>query len=95
MSASRNTEKSDNPFFSKWDTPFEVPPFEQIRAAHYMPAFLKGFEEQNKEIKTIINNTKEPTFKNTIKSFEYSGQLLKKVNRVFSALNSANTNDSL
>ncbi|MDQ1296327.1 MAG: peptidyl-dipeptidase Dcp, partial [Bacteroidota bacterium] len=95
MSASRKTDKSDNPFFSKWDTPFEVPPFEQIRAAHYMPAFLKGFEEQNKEIKTIINNTKEPTFKNTIKAYEYSGELLRKVNRVFGALNSANTNDSL
>ena len=42
----KKEEKSDNPFFNKYETPFEVPPFEQIKAAHFMPAFLKGFEEQ-------------------------------------------------
>ena len=77
MSASRKTDKSDNPFFNKYETPFEVPPFEQIKAAHYMPAFLKGFEEQKKEIEAIINNTEEPTFENTIKAYEYSGELLR------------------
>ncbi len=87
--------KSDNPFFNKWETPFEVPPFEQIMAKHYMPAYLKGFEEQRKEIRAIITNPKEPSFDNTIKMLSYSGDLLNKVGRVFGALNSANTNDSL
>jgi len=88
-------EKSDNPFLSKYDTPFEVPPFEKIRAAHFMPAYLEGFEEQKNEIKAIINNPGEPTFDNTIKALEYSGQLLTRVGRVFGSLNSANTNDTL
>ncbi len=87
--------KSDNPFLNKWDTPFEVPPFDQIMAKHYMPAYLKGFEEQKNEIKAIITNPEEPDFNNTIKMLSYSGELLNKVGRVFSALNSANTNDSL
>jgi peptidyl-dipeptidase Dcp len=87
--------KSDNPFFNKWDTPFEVPPFGQIMAKHYMPAYLKGFEEQKAEISAIITNPDEPTFENTIKMLAYSGELLSKVGRVFGALNSANTNDSL
>jgi len=87
--------KSDNPFFNKWDTPFEVPPFDQIKAAHFMPAYLKSFDEQKKEIRAIINNPKEPTFNNTIKALEYSGQLLTRVSRVFGSLNSAHTNDSL
>ena len=87
--------KSDNPFFNKWDTPFEVPPFEQIKASHFMPAYLKAFEEEKNEIQAIINNPKAPTFENTIKALEYSGQLLTKVSRVFGSLNSANTNDSL
>ena len=87
--------KSDNPFFNKWETQFEVPPFEEIKTAHYMPAYLKGFEEQKNEIKAIINNPDEPTFDNTIKALEYSGELLTKVSRVFGGLNSANTNDSL
>jgi peptidyl-dipeptidase Dcp len=87
--------KSDNPFLNTYDTPFEVPPFDKIKPAHFMPALLKGFEEQKKEIKAIINNPKEPTFENTIKAFEYSGQLLQRVSSVFGSLNSANTNDSL
>lgn len=87
--------KSENPFLNTYDTPFGVPPFEKIKSAHFMPAFLKGFEEQKKEIKAIINNPKEPTFENTIKAFEYSGQLLQRVSSVFGSLNSANTNDSL
>jgi len=87
--------KNDNPFFSKWDTPYEVPPFDKIKAGHFMPAYLKAFEEQKKEISAIINNKKEPSFDNTIRALEYSGQLLTKVSRVFGALNSAHTNDSL
>lgn len=86
---------SENPFFNDWDTPFGVPPFDQIKASHYMPAYLKGFEEQRNEIRDIINNPKKPTFENTIKMLAYSGDMLNKVSRVFGALNSANTTDSL
>jgi peptidyl-dipeptidase Dcp len=96
LSACKEEMKNDNPFLNKnFGTPFEVPPFEQIKAAHYMPAYLKGIEEQRKEIKTIISDTDEPTFENTIKALEYSGQLLSRVSRVFGSLNSANTNDTL
>ena len=91
----KKKEKSDNPFFNEYETPFGVPPFEQIKAAHYMPAYLKGMEEEQKEIKAIINNPQAPTFNNTIKALEYSGELLNKVSRVFGSLNSANTNDTL
>ena len=93
--ACKQAEKSDNPFFNKYDTPFEVPPFEKIKTSHFMPAYLKGFEEEMKEIEAIINNPGEPTFENTIKAMEYTGQLLNKVNGVFGILSGANTNDSL
>jgi peptidyl-dipeptidase Dcp len=91
----KKAQKSDNPFFNTYDTPFEVPPFEQIKAAHFMPAYLKGMEEDSRDIKAIITNTEAPTFENTIKALTYSGDLLTKVSRVFGALNSANTNDTL
>jgi peptidyl-dipeptidase Dcp len=93
--ACKKTVKSDNPLLNKYETPYEIPPFEEIKAAHFMPAFLIGFEAEREEIKAIINNKKEPTFENTIKALAYSGQLLTGINRVFGALNSANTNDSL
>jgi peptidyl-dipeptidase Dcp len=95
LSACKKTEKSDNPFFSKYDTPFEVPPFEVIKTSYFMPAYLKGFEEEKKEIDAIINNPKEPTFNNTIKAMQYTGQLLDKVSGVFGVLSGAFTNDSL
>lgn len=95
LTGCKKETKSDNPFFDEWDTPFGVPPFDRIKSSHYMPAYLKAFEEQRNEIRAIITNPDEPTFDNTLKPLEYSGQLLTKVSRVFGALNSANTNDSL
>jgi len=96
MTACIKKEKSDNPFLNdSYNTPFEVPPFELIKASHYMPAYLKAIEEDNNDVRAIINNTDDPTFENTIKVLEYSGALLTKVSRVFGSLNSANTNDTL
>ena len=96
MTGCTTRERSENPFLNDtFNTPFEVPPFEKIKASHFMPAYMHGIEEQKSEIRAIITNTEEPTFENTIKALEYSGMLLTKVARVFGALNSANTNDTL
>ena len=84
-----------NPFFEKWTTPFEVPPFEQIKNEHYMPAFLEGMKQQQAEIAAIVNNTDAPTFENTIVLLDNSGELLDKVSSVFYALNGANTNKEM
>ncbi|MBT3243380.1 MAG: M3 family metallopeptidase [Bacteroidetes bacterium] len=98
--SSCNTEKepevlSDNPFFNEYTTPYGVPPFDLIKAEHYMPAFEKGMEEQKAEVEKIINNTKKPTFKNTIRALDNTGKLLTKVTTVFFGLSGANTNDDL
>lgn len=49
-----------------FDTPFGVPPFEQIRYADYVPAFEKTIKEAEESIKLIVGNRNEPTFQNTI-----------------------------
>ena len=84
-----------NPFFQEWTTEFEVPPFLDIKDEHYMPAYIKGMEENLKEIDLIVNNTENPTFANTIEELERTGKLLTKVQRVFSNLASSNTNPKL
>ena len=84
-----------NPFFGNYDTPFNIPPFEKIKPGDYIPAMEKGMEEQNKEIAAIINNPDAPTWDNTMKALDSSGELLRKVLRVFYNQISANTNDSL
>lgn len=85
----------ENPFFTKWDTPFGVPPFEKIELRDFKPAFIKGMEEEDRDIDAIVNNAAEPTFENTIKALQYTGDLMDKVQSAFGVLNSANTNDSL
>ncbi len=86
---------NNNPFFSEYTTPFGVPPFDKIDTSHYVPAFLRGIEEQQREIDAIVNNSAEPDFKNTILAFDQSGALLTKVGSVFYSLNSANTNAAM
>ena len=94
MTACKEKEP-ENPFLAEWKTPFGIPPFDQIKTEHYMPAFIKGFEEQMKEVEAIVNNPEEPTFENTILALEYSGGILNKVRPVFYRLNSAITSDEL
>ncbi len=84
-----------NPFFKPYNTPFDVPPFEKIMAKHYMPAFVKGMADGKMEIEKIAESEAEPTFENTIDSFDKAGELITKVSSVFFSQSSANTNDSL
>ena len=84
-----------NPFFSKYETPFEVPPFEQIKIEHFLPAVEEGIKQQQEEIEAIASNPAAPDFQNTILAFDQSGELLSRVTTVFSNLNSANTNEEM
>ena len=88
-------DADSNPFFAKYNTPFETPPFQLIKIEHYMPAFRKGMDEQKREIDAIVNHAETPTFQNTIEALDRSGDLLERVNSVFGSLRSANTNDDL
>ncbi|NHZ85308.1 MAG: peptidase M3, partial [Planctomycetia bacterium] len=89
------SNQNNNPFFNEWDTPFQVPPFDQIEEAHYIPALMEGIDRENKEIDDIINNSAPPTFENTIEAFEATGQFLDKVSSVFNNIRGTNANDNL
>ena len=88
------TEKP-NPFLTEYTTPFQVPPFDQIKNEHYMPAFEAGIKEQQAEIEAIANNAETPTFQNTILPFDKSGETLDRVSNVFFNLNECLTNDEM
>jgi len=95
LQKSERKTPDENPFFKKYATPFETPPFDQIKEEHYMPAFKAGIEEQKKEIEAIVNSKEAPTFKNTVVALDNSGSLIAKVNAVFSHLAEANTTEGL
>lgn len=90
-----STTMTENPLLMEWKTPYGVPPFDKIQNKHYAPAFEVAIAEHDAEIEKIANQTESPTFENTIEALEFSGKTLKKIQSVFYALNSANTNDSL
>ncbi len=84
-----------NPFFTGWDTPFGVPPFDRMKPEYFKPAFEEGMRIQKAEIDSIVLNTAPPDFNNVILAYDRSGELLGMVNRIFSSLTSADTNDEL
>ncbi|MCL2727164.1 MAG: M3 family metallopeptidase [Bacteroidales bacterium] len=85
----------DNPFFKEWNTPFGVPPFNEIKIEHFMPALQAGMAEEAAEIWAIIRNQQAPDFENTIVAMDKSGALLRKVSPVFSGLSSVSNNPQL
>lgn len=79
LSACTNRE---NPFLTDWNTPYGIPPFQEIQVDNYIPAIQAGIEQQKKEIEDIVNNPDAPTFDNTILPLELSGEILRKVSGV-------------
>ena len=92
---SKESESMENPFLKEWDTPFGVPPFNEIKEEHYLPAIQEGIKQNEAEIQAIVDNSEEPGFENTILALDQSGELLEKVTGVFGPLNSANTNENM
>ncbi|MBR1765835.1 MAG: M3 family metallopeptidase [Bacteroidales bacterium] len=88
LAGCKNSNKEmENPFFSEWNTPYEIPDFSRIKLEHYLPAFQEGISRHNAEIEAIVNNSDAPTFENTILAYEYSGEMLRQVAMVFENLN--------
>ncbi len=86
---------SENPFLSEYQTSFQVPPFDQIKLEHYLPAFKEGISKHEKEIDKIVSDSREPDFNNTILTLDQSGEILTKVSSVFYNQTSVNTNKEI
>ena len=84
-----------NPFLTEWDTPYGIPPFDQIQASDYIPAVKAGIAEQIAEIDAITANPDTPTFENTIVPLELSGRILSKVVGVFYNVTETDRTDEL
>ena len=84
-----------NPFLTEWDTPYGIPPFDQIRTSDYIPALKAGIEQQNAEIDAIVSNPDAPTFENTIAPLELSGGIISKVAGVLYNVSETDRSDAL
>jgi peptidyl-dipeptidase Dcp len=91
----RSSGEPGSIFMTEYDTPFGMPPFDQIEFEDFKPAFLEGIDQEDKEIEAIANNPEAPTFENTIVAMDNTGELLRRVSRVFYGLRGAETNDNI
>ena len=95
MNSCKDEKKSDNPFFSEYETPFHVPPFDKIKLEHYMPAFIEGIKQKNAEIEAIVDNPSEPNFENTILALDKTGWMLTRVMYCCDFMTDTYTSDKL
>lgn len=85
----------ENPFLTEWNTPYGIPPFDEIQVDDYIPAIKEGIVQQQKEIDAITSNPDVPTFENTIAPYEESGEILSKVAGVLYNITETDRTDEL
>ncbi|MEZ7505161.1 M3 family metallopeptidase [Flavobacterium sp. Arc2] len=84
----------DNPLLKKWIGPYGgVPAFNEYNISQIKPAFDVAIKERLKEIEAIANNSKAPTFENTIAQMERAGKDFKRVMTVY-GIYSSNLNST-
>ncbi|HJW12374.1 MAG TPA: M3 family metallopeptidase, partial [Albitalea sp.] len=71
------------------------PPFAEIAAEHFRPAFERALGEQLAEIDAIARTSEAPSFDNTLGAFDRSGRLLAKLEGLFYNLTSSETSPAL
>ena len=91
----KNQMIESNPLLADWNTPYQTPPFTEIKHEHFVPAIKAALEEAKNEVDAIINSTELPTFQNTIVALEVTGEMLDRVTSVLFNLNSAETDDQI
>ncbi len=95
QSSANKPNPAENPLLQEWTTPFQAPPFADIRPEHFSIAFDLAIAAHRAEIDTIAKRRADPTFENTIEALELSGHGLRQVSSVFFNLSGAHTNDDL
>ena len=95
LSAAAASCSRNNPFLEEWNTPYGIPPFDEIQLSDYIPAVTAGIEQQKQELDAILANPDAPTFDNTVAAYEYSGEILTKVSLVLFNLQETEGNEEM
>ncbi|MFC0779767.1 M3 family metallopeptidase [Flavobacterium sp. HJSW_4] len=74
----------NNPLLRDWTGPYGgIPDFTTYKVSDFKPAIEFAIEEKLEEIDAITNNSEKPTFENTIKALELSGEKLDRIHAVY------------
>ncbi|SFQ54632.1 peptidyl-dipeptidase Dcp [Amycolatopsis arida] len=72
-----------NPLLVPSELPYGLPPFDEIRAEHFPPAYARAMAEHAAEVARIADDPAPPTVDNTVVALERAGALLRRVDAVF------------
>lgn len=86
---------SANPLLRDWQTPFGLPPFGEVRAEHFEPAFDVALAADRADIDAIADATDAPTFANTYALLDKAGRLASRIGALFGNLTSSHTSPEL
>ena len=81
-----------NPLLAEWNTPFGLPPFDQVSDDDYMPAVAAALEQSRANIAAIADDPAEPDFTNTIEALELADETLGRVLSAFYSVAGADSN---
>ncbi|MEP6019727.1 MAG: M3 family metallopeptidase [Paracoccaceae bacterium] len=81
-----------NPLLADWQTPFQLPPYDQIKDADFAPAIDKAMDAHSADIQAIASNSETPSFDNVIGALEAAGQDLDRVLGALFAVLGADSN---
>ena len=84
-----------NPLLARWDAPFGLPPFADVRPEHFAPALEAALAEHRQEIRALADSAEPPTFANTIVAFDCSARALERIVPVFFTLAATCTSPAL
>lgn len=84
-----------NPLLQPWAAPQGLPPFAEVQAAHFAPAFEAAMAAHRAEIDAIGAQAQPADFENTVAALDASGRLLARIEALFYTLTASATTPEL
>jgi peptidyl-dipeptidase Dcp len=88
-------QPTDSPLLQPWQTPYGLPPFDEIRPEHFAPAFEHAMRSHRAEVDAIAANTEPPTFDNTLAALDRCGREIVRIEQLFFNLTASETSPAL
>src|SRR3954470_14937466 len=66
---SMHPDRPANPLLAPWTAPYGLPPFAEIQAQHFAPAFEQRLQEHRDTVASIAESGQAPDFDNTVAAF--------------------------
>ncbi|MEO8385712.1 MAG: M3 family metallopeptidase [Betaproteobacteria bacterium] len=95
MNAPTDPKLLTNPLLAEWTSPHGLPPFTEVKAEYFAPAFTVALKAHRDELDAIAANSSPATFENTLAEFDKSGRLFSRIDQLFYNLAASETSPAL